>query len=250
MSAERVSHIQSNIEFAFAENRALHMLISEAQKKDGTVGFMAQKVGGILQATRECFDYCAADIREDFIPGEKRIPYYPFHPETLGKGKALHPLHMTQAHLYGCLLDTANSMQTSAIIPGTCCAYSDLRAVNKLVNSKKHDRIKEVTELQNSMTKIEFPGGMEITVSPFYPVGPDGVVNRSQPGSVGPGSWIGPPGISVTAVKDFLFAEPDGLSRPDVHGFCMTAITATRVVLGKVYNVAYGIPESVFREKS
>lgn len=217
---------------------------------NGIVNFIAQKVGAILQATRECFDYCAADIRDDLIPGEDRTAYYPFHPDTLWKGKPLHPLHTTHPSLYGCLLDIANKMQTSAIIPGTCCSYSDLRAVNNLVNSKKHDRIKEVSEAQNAMTRIEFPGGAAVTVSPMYPVGPDGVVDTSQPSPIGPGAWVGPFGISVTAVKSFLFSDPGGLSRPDVHGFCMTSITATRFVLGKVYGLAYGMPENGFQEKA
>ena len=70
MTAERASHIQSNIEFAFSENRALLKLIAEAQKTDGTVNFIAQKAAAILQATRECFDYCAVDIRDDLIPAQ------------------------------------------------------------------------------------------------------------------------------------------------------------------------------------
>lgn len=250
MSAERASHIQRNIDFAFSENRALHALMAEAQKTDGAVNFIAQKAGAILQATRECFDYCAADIRDDLIPGEGRTAYFPFHPDTLGKGRPLYPLQATHPSLYGCLLEIANKMQTATTIPGTSCSYSDLRAVNNLVNSKKHDRIKEVCEVHNSMTRIEIPGGASVTVSPIYPVGPDGVVDRSQPSPVGPGAWVGAPGVRVTAVKNFLFSDPAGLSRPDVHGFCMTSITATRFVLGKVYGVAYGMPENVFHEKA
>lgn len=250
MSAARIKDIISNLDFAHESNRELSTLISEAQKIDGAVKHVSQKAAAILAALRECFDYCIADIKNDFLAHETRKVYYPFHPDTLGKGKPLYGLLQTALPVYDKLLSVANAIQTGEVIKGTMCLYGDARAVNDLVNSKKHDRVIEVCESGRSKSRIEFPNGTSITVTPMFPLGANGLPDFSKPGPVGPEAWLQTPGVRVIAVKDFFF-DVNGIemSRIDVHGFCMTAITATRFILGEVYSEVYGQPFNLFHEK-
>ncbi len=248
MTHKRIPSIKSSLEFAMDSNRELSQLISEAQRLDGTVKHIGHKAGVVLLATRKCFDYCAVDIRDDYLGDKDKTVYYPFHPYSLGKGKPFYVLQTTATPIYECLLAVSKKIQTGATIKKTMCLYSDAKAVNDLVNAEKHEDVHEICELGRSKSRIEFPNGSVVTATPMYPVGPDGIPDFSQRGEVGPEAWISAPGVKVTAVKDFLFSEDVGMSRRDVHGFCMTAITATRFILGEVYAAAYGVPEDVFLE--
>ena len=248
MTHKRITSIKSSLEFAMDSNRELSELISEAQKLDGTVRHIGHKAGSILLATRKCFDYCAADLRDDFLGDGDKPVYYPFHPDSLGKGKPFYILRTTATPIYDCLLAISQKIQSRAIIANSMCLYSDVKAVNELVNKDKHEDVHEICELGRSKSRIEFPNGSVVTATPMYPIGPDGIPDFSQRGEVGPEAWISAPGVKVTAVKDFLFSEDAGMSRRDVHGFCMTAITATRFILGEVYAATYGVPENVVLE--
>lgn len=249
MSAIRTDSIRSNIDFAFESNKELSQLIASAQKDDGKVKFIGHKAGNILGAVRECFDYCIADIKDDFGGNSSRSWYFPFHPDTMGKGKPLHTLTVNHQTVFNSLNSVASMISTKKMIPGTNCRYSDLRAVNNLVNAKKHDNVIVVNEAQNSKTRIEMPGGAVFTVSPIQKLNDDGTIDETYTlGPVGPAGWNGGPGVSIAAVKDFFFDAPDiDMSRRDVHGFCMTAITATRFVIGDVYCKVYGHDSDQFR---
>lgn len=247
---ERVDAVSENIDFAMEQNRELSQLIAQAQRDDTKVRFIAQKSGSILSSLRECYDYAIADIRDQFLPKEKRNVYFPFHPETLTAGKPLHALTSAAPALYEYLHDLAASMKTKKIIPGTVCLYGDARAINDLVNAKKHKRLLQISEAPNAKTRIETSDGLVATVTPIFPIKDDGTVDWSKPhGGVGPQAWTGSPGTNITAVKDFHF-DPGKIhmSRVDVHGFCMTAITATRFIMGDVFYAAFSVPIDRFRE--
>ena len=249
MKAKRVPEIESSLAFAKSANAELSGLIADAQKSDGTVDFIGHKVGAILQGARQCYDYCAADLRDDFLGNSALRAYYPFHPDSLAKGKPFYQLSDSAPAAYESLMRIANCIISKQVIPRTICRYSDAASINDLVNQNKHDRVKEICELGRSRTRIEFPDGSVISVTPMYPFRDDGTPDFSQPGAVGPEEWISTPGVKVTAVKDFFFAENAALSRADVHGFCMAAITATRFILSEVYSASYGVPADLFHER-
>ncbi|WP_036299830.1 hypothetical protein [Methylotenera sp. L2L1] len=250
MPVARVNDIKANLEFAFDSNRELSTLIADAQRDDQSIKYLSQKSAAILAAVRECFDYCISDIRDDYLPSETQRVYYPFHPDTLQRGKPLHKLEGCNNVLYQRLLSVASNIQARAVIQGTMCRYSDVRAVNDLVNHKKHDKIIEVCELGRSKSRIDFPNGQSMTVTPMYPIGADGFPDFTKPGAVGPEAWLSTPGVKVTAVKDFFFDNTGiDMSRADIHGFCMTSITAARFVLGEIYHTAYAMPFDTFHER-
>jgi hypothetical protein len=92
MASARVNDIAENLDFAMASNREVVGLVSEAQRSDSSVTHMSQKVGATLAAVRECYDYCAADLKEDFLTNKRQNAYYPFHPDSLAPGKTFHEL--------------------------------------------------------------------------------------------------------------------------------------------------------------
>ncbi len=248
MNAKRTSEIANSLAFARRSLNDLLHLIVKAQREDSSVEFIGHKTGAILQTVRQCFDYCAADLRDDFLDKPQAKVYYPFHPNSLDKGKPLHELQGTAPKAFAALLRVAKSILAREIIPNTMCNYGDLASVNRLVNDNKHDRVHRVHDVPNSRTFIKGPGGVMISVSPIYPVRPDGSVDYSKPGPVGPMAWTASRNLGVSGVKDFQFEDNSRLSRPDVHGFCMMVITATRFTLGYVYSESYGVPETIFRE--
>lgn len=251
MPAVRAKDINGNLEFAFDSNRELSTLIADAQRDDSNIKYLSQKSAAILAAVRECFDYCISDIRDDYLPAETQRVYYPFHPDSLQRGKPLHKLTSINNSLYEKLLSIASKIQARAVMQGTMCRYSDVRAVNDLVNHKKHDKVIEVCELGRSKSRIDFPNGQSLTITPMYPIGKDGLPDFTKPGAVGSEAWLGTPGVKVTAVKDFFFDNSGiDMSRADIHGFCMTSITAARFILGEIYRTAYAISLDSLHERS
>lgn len=83
MAARRKDDVLSNLAFSFESNRELNTLISEAQRTDEAVKHISQKAAAILASVRECYDYCASDIKDDYLLGERQKVYYPFHPDSL-----------------------------------------------------------------------------------------------------------------------------------------------------------------------
>jgi len=248
VSSSRTTEISTSLKFARTSLNELLDLIADAQVRDASIEFIGHKVGNILQSVRQCYDYCAADLRDDFLNKPKISVYYPFHPDSLSRGKALYELHLLSPKTYGELLRIAKCIQSNDKIPNTMCCYGDIAGINNLVNNNKHNCIRRVSEVTNARTLIRGDGGAMISVSPVYPMNPDGTVDYSRPGPVGRDAWTASKGMQISAVKDFQFEDSSGLSRPDVHGLCMMVITATRFILGDVYSVAYGLPDTLFRE--
>jgi hypothetical protein len=248
MASARLKDIAENLDFAMASNREVIGLVAEAQRTDSTVSHISQKAGVTLAAIRECYDYCAADLRDDFLTNKKRIAYYPFHPDSLVVGKTFHELEQTNGSLFGVLQRIAIAMGTNQIIDGTMCLYRDARAVNDLVNSKKHDRVIAVSPKPNARTMVEFKGGTAFTSIAIYPMDEHGVPIYASPGPAGAEAWVAGTEASVSAVKEFFFDAPDvPMTRRDVGGFCMSVITGARFILSDVYSVAYGLSHDVFK---
>lgn len=245
MAAKRISDIQSNLSFAKDSWRDVQALIVEAQRVDGQVKHIAQKTGTILQATRECFDYCAKDIVEDFIPGFTGNAYFPFHPDSLSRGKALYPLQQTHSEIYMSLHAITERVRERQLIPNTLSLYSDAKALNELVNSKKHDVVIEVIEQRNSLSMIEFGRGASVIATPWQRIGPEGVPIPAQTSESELLQWD-TRGATVKAVKNFMLPNEYGASRNDVIGFCMVAMLSARRILGDVYSFSYGKSADIF----
>lgn len=246
MASKRIPDIKSSLEFANDSWREIQRLISDAQEEDGKVKHIGHKAGVVLQATRQCFDYCAADIAEDFMPSFKGNTYYPFHPDSLGKGRPFHALSEDSPNIYAVLLRISENMRDRKQVDRTLALYSDVRAINDLVNANKHNSVTEIAEIPNSQTRVKFPNGGVITMSSPVSVGPEGVADMAKAKALDPTSWVTTPGVDLKAVKNFVFPDNYGLSRRDVGGFCMVAIVATRNILSEVYAAAYGTPSNMF----
>ena len=130
------------------------------------------------------------------------------------------------------------------------CNYGDLASVNRLVNDNKHDRVHRVHDVPNSVDVYQGSWArVMISVSPIYPVRPDGraLITRSPSLSA---PWHGQHleiSVSPESKTSNLRTIP-GSAVQTYMDFCMTVITATRFTLGYVYSELYGVPERIFRE--
>lgn len=246
MTPKRMADIKSSLIFGTECWRELQVLIGAAQEKDNEVTHIGHKTGVILQSVRQCFDYCAADIADDFISTYNGNIYYPFHPDSLGKGRPFHALSTTSPQIYAELMRVADSIINRKIVENTMALYSDVRAINDLVNESKHNAVTVIGEIQNSQTRVKFPNGSVITMTSMVEIGPDGVADVANAKAPDPSSWSTTPGVSIKPVKNFVLPNTYGLSRRDVGGFCMVAIAGARYILSDIYAAAYGTPNNIF----
>ena len=95
----RSADIRDKLAYTLLKFHELSNVVRAAQKSEGEVPYIAQKVGDILSGCRECFDYCAKDIADRFIATSsnqklairyvagKEKAYFPFFSDQLKSGK-------------------------------------------------------------------------------------------------------------------------------------------------------------------
>lgn len=219
MTAARIKDIRDNIAYADDAWRELSDLVAEAQRADNQVKHIGQKAGAVLQAARECFDYCAADLRDDFL-AKNVSAYFPFHPDSLSKGKPFHDLRSIEPRLYDALLSLSERIRDRKVIPSTLALYSDAAAINSLVNSKKHHAVIETIETTDQCTLMDFPDGGVVVARAWPGIGPDGVPRPPANFKTKPEHWHTSPGVKVTSAKSFSLKEGLGASRSDIYASC------------------------------
>lgn len=237
----RSADIRDKLAYTLVKYRELSEQIRTAQEHEGDVPYIAQKVGDILSGCRECFDYCAKDIADRFIATSsnqklairyvagKEKAYFPFFSDQLRSGKLFFDLATSCPQLYAELVDLAAKIETNQAIPNTVSTYGIAAEINELVNAKKHDKITSTRIKSNAATRIVFPGGAEMTVSPMFPWTGD-VPNFAA--EVDAQSMVGSPGVKVEYVREFKLVDNNW----EVTRYCDHAIHATANILAEIYN--------------
>lgn len=237
----RSADIRDKLAYTLVKHRELLDQIRAAQESEGDVPYIAQKVGDILSGCRECFDYCAKDMADRFIATSnnqklairyvagKEKAYFPFFSDQLKSGKLFFDLSTSCPQLYTELVDLAAKIETNQAIPNTVSTYSIAAEINELVNAKKHDKITSTRIKSNAATRIVFPGGAEMTVSPMFPWTGD-VPDFAAEVDAQP--MVGSPGVQVTYVREFKLVENNW----EVIRYCDHAIRTTTSILAEIYN--------------
>jgi len=244
----RAKDIQEKLTYALEEYKELQKKVSDAQKNDTSIRFIGQKVGSILSACHECFDYCANDIVDTFVigyttkqnfinqhrKGKLRV-HFPYNSVPLtNNGNSLSELKTTKKELYDYLDNLIKKFENKDVIPNTIISYYTALELNNIVNSKKHTEITEINERKNSATRISFPNGGEVTVSPMFNVN-DGMPNFSADMDASP--FSGQDDVNIEYVKEFKIT----FNNWEVTRFCMHSIQATFQIFSDIYYSFYNI---------
>lgn len=227
----RTKDIQEKLAYTQTKLLALREELSSTQATNDQVNFIGQKVGEIISACRECFDYAAKDLFDAYIGGASRTTYFPFSRDRLDSG-VLSKLSNKNTKVYNHLTELMDKIENKAIYSNTLFGFFLLREVNGLVNAKKHDKITIANRRANSATQISFPGGTKLTMSPVYSVD-GGAPNFSEDIDAEP--MIGNnPEIEIVYVSEYRLAENNW----EVSRYCNHAIGITWRVLDDLYRIA------------
>lgn len=244
---KRSKDIRDKLAYTLVKYQELSDEVRVAQKNEGEVPYIAQKVGDILSGCRECFDYCAKDIADRFIATSsnqklairyvagKGKAYFPFFPDQMKAGKLFFELSNSCPELYIHLVDLAAKIESKLVIPNTVTTYGIAAELNELVNAKKHDKITSTRIKSNAATHIVFPGGSEMMVSPMFPwTGntPDFAAD------IGAQPMIGGDGVEIAYVREFKLVDNNW----EVTRYCLHAIRATSSILAEIYHNHFMIP--------
>lgn len=249
----RAQDIKEKLAYTLTKYKEIQAEISIAEERDTDVSFLGQKAGEIISGCRECMDYCAKDIADTYIvalsanstliskynQGKLRA-YFPFYINQLHNRNGLfYELRNTNSGIYSYLLDLAKRIRNDQLIPGTMIGYKVLLEINEMVNQKKHDKITTVHQKENSQTRVQFPGGGAVTVSPLFKI------NGDRPDftqNVPPMEIVGSPGTNIKYVKEFRFDFNDW----QLGRFCMHAIQGTNRLTNDIYSKFFQIQPGEF----
>jgi hypothetical protein len=242
---KRADDIKQKLAFSLLKYNSLQDEINVSQKQDAEIAFIGQKTGEILSACRECFDYCAKDMADTFVSqstNQRMVSrylsgvakaYFPFFRSQLSRGALFYELTTTAPALHAHLLDLASKIEAKEVMPGRQIGYDVCTALNDLVNNKKHDQITTAKVRGNAATRLTFPGGVEITVSPAFPVTdrPDFSADLDAPEMIGSGC------VQITYVREYKLSHNNW----EVGRFCRHSIQATKHILSDIYQQFFGL---------
>lgn len=229
--ATRGPDIVEKLGYAQLRLRELQKEVWETQATDDRIPYVGQRVGEILSACRECFDYAIRDIVESLVPSYKKRFYFPFSIESLERDP-FKTLETAAPAVFAFMLDAAKKIEHNTPWPSTIFGHSILREVNELVNAKKHDRITVVRRRDNSATKVDFLGGSSTLVSPVFRFNgaiPDFGEDLDAEPMVG-----NQPEVKVSYVYEYRLSENNW----EIFRYCNHAIELTWRLLESLYSVA------------
>ena len=73
----RIRDIQQKLAYALTRAIELREEVNKALPAGKQPPFLGDKVGSILAACRECFDYAARDVAESYLSDRPRTVYFP-----------------------------------------------------------------------------------------------------------------------------------------------------------------------------
>ncbi len=229
--ANRSNDIVEKLAYAQLRLVALQRELADVQASEGSISFIGQKVGEILGACRECFDYAAKDLVDAFFTKKPKQIYFPFSQESL-VGGALSQLSEAAPGVYEFLIDVADRIKKKSAWPGTIFGYAQVSDVNDLVNSKKHDRITVAQRRENAATRVQFPSGATVLCSPVYSF--DGAIPNFGEGRDAESMVGSHPDVSVTYVSEYRLAENNW----EIARYCNHSIEVCWRLLDELYRVA------------
>ena len=244
----RSHDIKTKLAYTLTKYKEVQAEINIAEDQDTDVPFLGQKAGEIISGCRECLDYCAKDIADNYIialsdnssliskynQGKVRA-YFPLYIGQLENRNGLfYELSNTNSEIYNYLVELTKRIRNDQLIPGTMIGYGVFLEINEMVNQKKHDKITLIHQKQNSQTKIQFPGGGAVTVSPIYKITGDRPDFTQE---VAPTDMIGSPDTEIKYIKEFRF----DFNEWQVVRFCMHAIQATNKVINEIYTKFFDV---------
>jgi len=219
--------------FAQIKLRHLQDELHKARTEEKSIEYLGQKIGEILSACRECFDYCAHDISEAFVTGAPNQIYFPFTMESLAKAPwpAL-KISNPAGHEY--LEDLSKKIAANDALPGTIFGYKRIREVNTLVNDKKHDRITKILRPDNASTLVKFGNDAMMAMSPVFPF--DGAVPDFG-AQVQAEEMVGNhPDIQINYVPEFLIEANNW----EAGRYCWHVVQSSWRVLDDLYATIFG----------
>lgn len=198
----------------------------EAKRNDRDPRHLVHLAADIIATSRECFDYLAQDIVEQFVlpftqvtkfkadhASGKLHAYFPFHePQVRGAGKLFHEVMNGNHQLYADLVQFTESISQKERIPNTLFEYADFLEIKEMINQKKHDKLIAITAEPNQEHLIQ----NEIFQAILPIRGPSGW-----------GSVVVSPGTLLKSVAEYRFEY----NNKEVGRFCMFAVCATQIVL-------------------
>lgn len=191
----------------------------------------------ILSEVRECYDYCANDIVDEFIVphtcnqetvrkyqlGKLKV-YFPFYGSQLKrKDSVWRELQYSKPSLHKHLLSLCQRIAHNSQIPKTDLRYGNIPKLIDMVNEKKHDRLLAIKSEKDQEILVD---GEHIKM--VIPL-------KEQIGKV---TFYVEPGASVSLVSEFVFE----FNKAEVTYFCQFAITSTEVVLNEIYTAFFNSP--------
>ena len=231
--------VQIKDKFDYAEQQLQQLLnhMYEAKKAGIEAKHIVHKAAEILSTSRECYDYCARDVVEEFIlqytnnrkilskhrAGELRV-HFPFYANELtDSGNVFFELQYTNSGLYKHLIGLSENIAKNVQIPNTLFHYGDILQLKEMVNTKKHDRLIGVQSISNQEVIIESAGVKMV------------IPKKKQVGrirfSVSTGSY-------VSNVAEFRFE----FNSKEVGEFCLFTIESTKIVLDEIYRIFFNLP--------
>lgn len=233
MTSPRYEDIREKLGFAFLKLRVLNDELHKARIEETSVEFIGQKVGEILSACRECFDYCARDICEAFVANVPNQVYFPFTMESLARSPWV-GIKLVNPGAYQQLENLSTKVAANKAMPGSIFGYKLIREVNTLVNDKKHDCITRVQRPENASTLIDFGDGQTMVMSPVFPF--DGAVPDFG-ASVQAESMIGNHyDIQIKYISEYHLLANDW----EAGRYCMHAVHSSWRVLDDLYASIFG----------
>lgn len=122
MTSPRYEDIREKLGFAFLKLRVLNDELHKARIEETSVEFIGQKVGEILSACRECFDYCARDICEAFVANVPSQVYFPFTMESLARSPSV-GIKLVNPGAYQQLENLSTKVAANKAMPGSIFGY-------------------------------------------------------------------------------------------------------------------------------
>jgi hypothetical protein len=237
--SNRASDIQSKLAFALQRLRELGAEIQQTSASGDGVRFIGPKVGEILSACRECFDYAAKDLAEAYCAKRQSGTYFPFSEERL-RSSVFSELQVSHPAIYACLFELARKVGRNAVIPNTHFGYRTLQTTNELVNAKKHDCITVANRRRLAATNVDFGNGVHIQMSPIYRV-VDGIPDFGA--DVGAEELVGShPDIKIELVPEYRLASNGW----EASRYCRHTLEVSWRVLEELYYVAFSLDRGMF----
>jgi len=225
----RDKDIISILKHSEGKKQELSSLMFTAKIQNTSVENVSNLVADILNNLTKCFDYCANDIYEKYIPHhiepKHKDIYFPFYKnQLLNKGNPISLLLRYKKVIYDYLLAITEKADNNELIEDTNIAYSLAREIRRLVNEDKHNKIIEV----------DFEGPSEVIAQSEIgniTIKQDNLVQNGMRVELFPNQEK-----TIKTVKSYRLVD----NNKEVADFCWDSQACTQQILDKIYRKFFG----------